>query len=326
MKYLTLLLSAFILAAAGFQFQPPAPQDRAWISKNWGLLNDWGVDHHHFRSHINAPAAWNFAIFKKRVVVAVVDTGVDSAHPQLQGTISRYGWNFVSDSRVTKDANGHGTHISGIITATSDSRALILPIEYFSDSNPGRVNLSNTVKSIWYAVDHAAKIINYSGGGPEFSEPELLALKYAKAHGVLVVAAAGNDHQDTDVPKNRYYPAAYGLSNMIVVASTDIKNELLQSSNWGLKSVNVAAPGENIYSTLPGGKFGYVSGTSQATAFVTGIATLILAENPKLTPKQVITAICESVDPIDELQSKTQCGGRVNAYAAVVRAKAFTSP
>src|SRR4029077_10572959 len=125
-------------------------------------------------------------------------------------------------------------------------------------SNPGSVNLRNTVKAINYAIDHGARIINYSGGGPEFSEEEYLAIKRAESKGILFVAAAGNERQNTDLVENYYYPSAYRLSNIISVAATDIHNNLLPSSNWGKKSVDVAAPGENIYSTLPQNKFGYM--------------------------------------------------------------------
>src|SRR5581483_9474864 len=151
------------------------------------------------------------------------------------------------------------------IGATSDPRigvsgvahkVSIMSVKYYSDANPGSVNLKNTVKAINYAVDHGAKIINYSGGGPEFSEEEYLAIKKAEAQGVLFVAAAGNEHQNTDLVENYYYPSAYRLSNIISVAATDIHNNLLPSSNYGKSRVDIAAPGENIYSTLPGGSYG----------------------------------------------------------------------
>jgi subtilisin family serine protease len=102
------------------------------------------------------------------------------------------------------------------------------------------------------------------------------------------------------------------------VASTDINNNLLPSSNWGKTHVDVAAPGENIYSTLPGGRFGYMTGTSQATAFVTGIAALLLSKDPTLTPVQLKEIIMASVDRFPQLESKLVTGGRVNAYAALL--------
>jgi subtilisin family serine protease len=117
--------------------------------------------------------------------------------------------------------------------------------------------------------------------------------------------------------ENYYYPAAYHLTNIISVAATDIRNNLLPSSNWGKKKVDIAAPGENIYSTLPGGRYGYMTGTSQATAFVTGVAALLLSQDPSLTPSEIKEIILDSADPIAGLKDKLACGGRVNAYRAL---------
>ncbi|HTL10897.1 MAG TPA: S8 family peptidase, partial [Bdellovibrionota bacterium] len=261
--------------------------------KNWGLLN--GTDH----SHISAPEAWKLEQGSRDVLVAIIDTGIDPKHPDLAPNVWQdkeekghgkvFGWDYVENRPNPQDFHGHGTHVAGIIGAIADQRAgvsgvahkvSIMAVKYYSDANPGSVNLRNTVKAIEYAVSHGARIINYSGGGPEFSEAEYLAIKKAEARGVLFVSAAGNERQDTDIPENYYYPAAYRLPNIITVAATDIHNNLLPSSNWGKNHVDVAAPGENIYSTLPGGRYGYMSGTSQATAFVTGIAALLLSRNP----------------------------------------------
>src|SRR5690606_10565083 len=108
---------------------------------------------------------------------------------------------------------------------------------------------------------------------------------------------AGNDHNNTDDEDKRYYPAAYtskGLKNIITVASIDQRNRLLPSSNWGSRSVDVAAPGDAILSTLPSGRYGKMTGTSQATAFVSGIAALLLSKNPSLTPQQLKDIIVRS--------------------------------
>ncbi len=298
--------------------------------RNWGLINSTG------RSHIHALDAWRIEEGSKDVVVAVIDTGLDSSHKNLAKNVWHdpktsarkvYGWNFVNDQANPIDDHGHGTHVAGIIGAVNDQKSgvsgvahnvSIMAVKYYSDANTGTVNLRNTVKAIRYAVNHGAKIINYSGGGPEFSEEEYLALKEAEARGVLFVAAAGNEHQDTDKTENAYYPAAYGLSNIITVAATNIHNELLPSSNWGRRKVDVAAPGENIYSTLPGGRFGPMTGTSQATAFVSGLSALLLSKDPSLTPKRIKEIIMASVDRVPQLEGKLATGGRINAYAALL--------
>jgi thermitase len=302
--------------------------------KNWGLINN---SHEH--SDIGAVNAWKLEEGSPNVIVAVIDTGIDASHrdlatnlwhdPKLPGQ-NVYGWNFIVDQPNPFDDHGHGTHVAGIIGAIADPQfgvsgvahhVSIMPVKYYSDSNPGSVNLANTIRAINYAVDHGARIINYSGGGPEFSEDEYLAIRKAEARGVLFVAAAGNEHQDTDQVDNYYYPSAYRLSNIISVAATDIHNNLLPSSNWGYKKVDVTAPGENIYSTLPGGRYGYMSGTSQATAFVTGVAALLLSMDPTLTPQELRQIIISSVDKIPQLQNKVAAGGKVNAYSALLALK-----
>jgi len=303
--------------------------------KNWGLINTEA------KSHINAPGAWAIEEGSRDIVVAVIDTGIDAHQKSLEKNIwhdpkaaksETYGWNFVSNEANPWDDHGHGTHVAGIIGAMADAKSgvsgvahkvSIMSVKYYSDSNPGSVNLSNTVKAINYAVDHGARIINYSGGGPEFSEDEYLAIKKAEAHGVLFVSAAGNEHQNTDLVENYYYPSAYHLSNIISVAATDIHNNLLSSSNWGKTRVDIAAPGENIYSTLPNGKYGYMSGTSQATAFVSGVAALLLSQNPALTPSELKRIIFASVEPFPQLKGKIATGGRLNAYQALVTARDF---
>ncbi len=320
--------------------------------KNWGLANTQA------KSHISILDAWKISEGSKDIVVAVIDTGVDSTHPDLAANMWQdpsapvvpvgkarvrvaaasvgagsapfktrvYGWNFVNDQANPLDDHGHGTHVAGIIGAVTNSKTgvsgvakkvSIMGVKYYSDANPGAVNLRNTVKAINYAVDHGARIINYSGGGPEFSEDEYLAIKRAEAKGVLFISAAGNEHQDTDLVENYYYPSAYRLSNIISVAATDINNQLLKSSNWGKTRVDVAAPGENIFSTLPNGRYGYMTGTSQATAFVTGLAALLLSKDPSLTPVQVKQIITASVDKLSNLEGKLATGGRVNAAAAL---------
>lgn len=278
--------------------------------KNWGLLNDLS------KSHISAPQAWKIEMGKSTVVVAVLDTGVDFGNYDLAPARAPAGWNFVTNKADPVDEHGHGTHVAGIVHVVAPG-VQIMSLKYYSDANTGKMNLLNTVNALNYAVDHGAKIINYSGGGPEYSEDEFLALKRAEAAGILVVAAAGNEHQDVDLVGNYYYPAAYRLSNIIVVAATDIRNNLLATSNWGKTRVDVTAPGENIRSDLPGNRAGYMSGTSQATAFVSGIAALVLSHFPKLTPAQIRRRIMETVDTFPQLSERVVSGGRVNAYRAL---------
>jgi subtilisin family serine protease len=292
-------------------FNTSGPQREARIEKNWGLHNGRAL------SGIEAPAAWKLLKGVSKVNVAVIDTGIDGQHPDLAKVTSHFGWDFNEKKKATSDGHGHGTHIAGIIDIASNGRAFLIPVVYYAETNTGAQNLKKTVAAIRWAVDHGAKVINYSGGGPEFAEEEYLALKYAETHNVLVVAAAGNERSDSDVPENYYYPAAYRLANIIVVAATDIGNHLIRSSNWGKTKVDVAAPGENIFSTLPNSRYGFMTGTSQATAFVTATAVMILTQRPKLKPSEVKEIIRATVDPIAELKDKVASGGRVNAEAAI---------
>jgi subtilisin family serine protease len=331
----SIILVALIGSLPTFGFASPSniSQDFSLFTKK---IKNWGLSNTEDKSHIHAVDAWKIQEGNRAVIVAVIDTGIDASHKALSANIWHnsienkaqvFGWNFVSDKPNPVDEHGHGTHVAGIIGAIADPntgvsgvahRVSIMPVKYYSDANPGSVNLKNTVRAINYAVEHGARIINYSGGGPEFSEEEYLAIKKAESKGVLFVSAAGNEHQDTDKSENFYYPSAYRLSNIISVAATDIHNNLLNSSNWGKRTVDIAAPGENIFSTLPQGRFGYMSGTSQATAFVTGVAALLLAQDPSLTPQKIKNIIVNSVDKLPQLQSKVFSGGRVNAHSALL--------
>jgi subtilisin family serine protease len=299
--------------------------------RNWGLSNQAS----------NVEKAWSLPQGNKSVIVAVIDTGIDANHPDLKPNLWKapssnlpgigpvYGWDFVTRSANPVDFHGHGTHIAGIIGAIANPKTgtagvsksvQIMAVRYYSESAPGSVNLANTIKALHYAIDNGAKIINYSGGGPEYSEEEFQAMKKAEQHGVLIVAAAGNDHHNTDVEDYRYYPAAYqlkGLRNIITVASINSDNQILSSSNWGIKSVDVAAPGEGILSTIPAGRYGKMTGTSQATAFVSGIAALILSRAPNLIHSQVKELIINNSTPISGLRGKVASGGKVDAYRSL---------
>lgn len=314
---------------------PPGKELAAKI-KNWGVSNDG-------KSHIHALEAWELERGSRDIIVAVIDTGVDVNHQDLSINI----WSgpkaegrqparldaFLGKSNVT-DNHGHGTHIAGIIGAVANpsvgiagvaQRVSILPLKFYSESAPASVNVANSARAIERAVELGARVINYSAGGAEFSEAEFLAIRKAEARGVLFVSAAGNNHENTDIPENRYYPAAYRLSNMISVAAIDPSNNLAGFSNYGRSTVDVAAPGDRIYSTLPNGRYGYLSGTSQATAFVSGIAALLLSQDPTLTPKQLREIIMGSTDPLPQLRDKVLSGGKVNALSALQALK-FRKP
>ncbi len=326
-KFLALVA---VLPAALIVASPILNSERSVASlsqfRNWGLENSVG------NSHIHAVDAWKLEEGSRDVVVAVVDTGLDANHPDIKPNLwhekgtGYYGYDFVANKPNPIDDHSHGTHVAGILGAALNAKAgisgvahkvSIMAVKYYSEKNTGAENLRNSIKALNWAIDHGANIINYSGGGPEFSGEEYAALKRARDKGILLVAAAGNERQNSDLPENYYYPCAYRLENIICVAAINIHNEMLPSSNWGKVRVDVAAPGENILSTVPGGKYAYMSGTSQATAFVTGEAALLLSKNSKLHPDQIREIIRTNTDPLPSLKDKVFSGGKVNAYAAL---------
>jgi thermitase len=203
------------------------------------------------------------------VLIAILDTGIDQQHEDLAGKVVD-SVNF-SDSPTSADLNGHGTHVAGIIAAVTDNdigiagvapNARLLNVKVADDN--GLVWSSTVAKAIVWAVDNGAKIINMSLVLPT-SSPELeQAIHYAWSRGVVLVAGAGNGIKSIPM-----YPAYY--SEVIAVAATDIDGNLWSKSNYG-DWVDAYAPGVEIYSTLPGNNYGYQSGTSMATAYVSAVA------------------------------------------------------
>jgi thermitase len=318
------------------------------IQKNWGLMGTHG------QSDIKANEAWGITQGDRQIVIAVIDTGVDISHPDLASNIwtnpgesgrdekgrdkatngvdddkngytdDVHGWDFVNDKPSVVDNHGHGTHIAGIIGAVGGNgvgisgvapKCSIMALKYFDPNSHGNDNLKNTIRAVRYAVRMGAQIINYSGGGTEPNDDEFQAVKFANEKGVLFVAAAGNEQSNSDVA--HYYPADYNLSNVISVTAIDSFAKVLRSSNYGTNTVDLAAPGEGIYSTLPGGNFGLMTGTSQATAFVTGVAALIMSHNKDFSAEQVKKQIIATADELPGLHDKTKTSGKLNSYAAL---------
>lgn len=299
--------------------EPRVFKQQSSLSQLWGLKN---IGFFEVYNQSLQPASNSILPCSSKVVVAVIDTGIDYTHPELRDNlwINRgetgfwqppkgsttecrqrscngiddddngfaddvVGWDFVHNVPLPYDTHGHGTHIAGIIAGEALGGApiagvclnvLVMALKYYDNSGIGYNNLQNTVRAVQYAVRNGAHIINYSGGGSDPAPSERAAIEEARLKNVLFVAAAGNDSHNNDVIP--YFPASYGLENIIVVASLNQQNELLSSSNFGPKSVHVAAPGLTIFSALPRGRFGTMSGTSQATAFVTGAAALLISQ------------------------------------------------
>lgn len=222
-----------------------------------------------------------------RIKVLVIDTGVDLSNPRIQEVLCPNEDHLTTakdGGSPLLDRKGHGTHISGIIRALAGNKGYCLAIcRYYSDSMTGLENLIASTKCLKHASTINAQIVNFSGGGPEFNEEEFNTIK---AGNFALFTAAGNESQDFDKPGNSYYPGGYKLPNVISVGSVDIEGKRTHTTNFGA-SVKLHKPGENIYSALPGqSQFGYMSGTSQATAVATGDRLRALLGLPELkTPK-----------------------------------------
>lgn len=320
---LTLAISLMSTQAA-FGKAVKSAYPEAWLQSKY---TSWGIDPTYTTSSINLKDAWKKFQKKKDIVVAVVDTGVQYNHPFLNKNLhvtngalgpGNFGIDF-SGATVRKspvDTHGHGTHVAGIVKSVFPE-VKIMALKYYNPQASGQANLVATIKALKYAVDSNVDIINYSGGGPEASAAERRILKEAERKGILVIAAAGNEKSNIDLKQNAYYPASYGFSNIITVAAHDEQNKIIASSNYGSKSVDIAAPGYRIKSAIYGNGAGLMTGTSQATAFVTGVAALIKSNYPKLNFQQIKNIIISSSRKISKLKGKVLGEGKLNAARAL---------
>jgi thermitase len=256
------------VAVVDYQSEPVGHKSGLGVPGNDYSGRQWAIQ------KIMAPQAWEVTSGEANVVIAVLDTGIDKEHEDLVGKVIAE-VNF-TDSPTTKDIYGHGTHIAGIIAAAANNGVGVAGLAYDCRlmnvkvaDDQGRFDSSAAAKGVTWAVEHGAKIINMSLVSTEPS-PELeKAIDYAWSKGVVVVAAAGNC-----MGKKTAYPAYY--ANCVAVAATDSNDCVASWSSWG-DWVDVAAPGVDIYSTLPGNRYDTKSGTSMAAAHVSGLAGLLFA-------------------------------------------------
>lgn len=292
---------------------------------------------------VNAPSARDVASGSPDVVVAVIDSGVDFTHPDLSSAIwnnpadppdgvdndgnglidDSHGWNFASNSNDLRDIAAHGTHVAGIIAATRNNATGIagvasgVKIMAIQIHTLDFLSASAVTRGIYYAADHGAKVINLSLGGPENFWESRVAIDYAISKGALVVASAGNG---SDTGYN--YPAIY--QNVLAVAALDQADRRAGFSNYG-SWVDISAPGRDILSTVPpdrasGQYYLAGSGTSQAAPIVSGVAALVISQNPTWTPQQVRNQLLSTAQSVAS-QNPDYVGllgaGRVDASAAV---------
>jgi subtilisin family serine protease len=324
-KILLLALSLNIsLASAAPAVAPLAYNAELLISR----YASWGIDPDKHLASINLKESWTHFKKNKDIVVAVVDTGIQGDHAFLVNNIyipgnkksstTNFGMDF-SGPKVTNtptDQHGHGTHVAGIVKSIFPEVKL-LALKYYNPKASGQANLDATIKALQFAVDNNVDVINYSGGGPEASVEELRVLKQAEKKGILIIAAAGNERSNIDDKRHAYYPASYGLSNIITVGAHDDGLNIIPSSNFGKNSVDIAAPGHRIRSAIPGNSAGYMTGTSQATAFVTGVAALIKAKYPSMKFDQIKNIILSSSLKVKNFEGKILGSGKLDAGRAI---------
>ena len=311
--------------------------------------SQWGLD------KVLANKVWDKCRGSDSTIVAVIDTGIDLRHLDLENHIWKnpgetncsdgadndnngfvddcYGWNFVSNNKNTQDDDGHGTHVAGIIGAITNNSEGVAGLNWYVklmsvkilDSN-GSGDIANLIKAIDYAVKNGAKIVNSSLGYPDScnyvppSQALYDAIKSAGDRGVLFVAAAGNYGCNND--KTPLWPASHKLPNIISVGASDQNDNLVDFSNYGQNTVHLLAPGVNIASTYfdkTNNKSTYKleSGTSMAAPFVSGAAALLMSCLNNATIYEIKERIVSSVDVFDSLSSITISSGRLNIYSAL---------
>jgi len=304
---------------------------------------------------IDAPEAWDATTGSAGVAIAVVDSGIDRTHPDLAPNMwtnpgesgdgretngidddgngrvdDARGWDFVDADADPADANGHGTHVAGTIGARGGDgvgvagvtwRSALVPLRVLGPDGSGRV--SDAIRAYAYAAAKQIPIVNVSLGGAQESIAERDAFRAAP--NTLFVVAAGNTGADVEVTPT--YPCRYEEPNVLCVAATDQNDQLATFSNFGARSVDLAAPGVSIGSTWLNGEWVFNAGTSMAAPHVSGVAALVLSANPTASVADVRAAILASVEPRPSLTGRTVTGGLLNARGAVTaRAPAGGTP
>ncbi|MGI8559439.1 MAG: S8 family peptidase [Solirubrobacteraceae bacterium] len=316
----------------------------------WGSLNTGqsvkgvsgtpGADDH-------AAQAWTHSTGSRSIVIGEVDTGVDYNHPDLAANIwsnpggiggcpaGTHGYNVLSSSCDPMDTdvsfNGHGTHVAGIMGAVGNNATgvagmnwstTILPVRWVSDDNAANTT-SNLISALnWLLQAKQAgvnvRVINDSTVfiGTAYSQALSDEIDALGANNILFVTAAGNTGQNDDDPRYVRYPCAYDRPTEICVTATNQTDQLPSYANYGPNTVDLGAPGDNIYSTLRNGTYGYISGSSMASAQVSGAAALILSAQ-NFSPTALKADILNTVDPLSSLAGLVRTGGRLDVCAAL---------
>ncbi|HEX7774174.1 MAG TPA: S8 family peptidase [Pyrinomonadaceae bacterium] len=321
---------------------PVLPHDPQF-NDQWALANS-GQRGGKQGADISATLAWATTTGTDKLVVAVLDTGVDYTHEDLvenmwvrPATMAPYhdnelgtiddlnGFNAIDSAADPMDDNGHGTHCAGIIGAEGENnlgiagvnwKVQIMPLKFLNAGGSG--STKDAIEAINYVINRKkagvnVRIISASWGSTQKSRALGDVIRKAYENDILFVAAAGNSSVDND--RTPHYPSSY--PNVISVAALDRNDQLASFSNFGVKSVMIGAPGVDILSTWLGNEYEEKSGTSMATPVVSGVAALILSKNPGMSMEDLRKRLMDSTDPIIALKGKTVTGGRINAAKAL---------
>lgn len=293
---------------------------------------------------IGAKKLWDFDIDCSDVAVGVMDSGIQTNHEDLIDNIwvntgeivgdgidndgngyidDIYGWNFGDSNGDVSYVSNHGVHVAGIVSAVTDNskgvasvarNAKIASIKIFNSS--GKSTLSYIIEGINYAKKNDINIINCSFGGAGWGSTSVSIVKSAieAVPDIFFVIAAGNIATSTPQPDNdqtAVYPSQLtkDLDNVISVANTTSSDELSSTSHYGATSVDIAAPGTVIYSTIPTSSYGTMSGTSMATPMVASAVAVMRAVNPNISAKKIKETLCSSSDKLSALTGKVISGG-----------------
>ncbi|MDX2040107.1 MAG: S8 family serine peptidase, partial [Acidobacteriota bacterium] len=323
--------------------QSPSTPNDSQFGAQWAL-NNTGQGGGAFGSDIGAIPGWQKVKGDKDTVVAVIDTGVDTRHPDLarnlwsnkreangkknedddrDGYVDNVsGWNFVNDTPNVNDDHGHGTAMAGILAAETNNhqgiagvmwQASLMPLKALDSTGSGAI--SDVVEAIDFAVNHGAGVINCSFGTEAFSQSLLDAISRAASSGVLIVASAGNN--GWDLSQTPYYPASYAASNLIAVAATNNSDLLATFSNYGANNVHVAAPGIDVLTTYPNNRYVTLTGTSAAAPLVAGVAGLLKSRRGFVSAQWVRKVIVDSARKVPSLNGKVSSGGVVSAGESI---------
>ncbi len=277
-----------------------------------GGLN-WGPD------KVEAPAVWTQGFHGENVLVGVVDGMVDATHQQLAANISSI--QQFNSEKNDPARNKHGSHVSGIIAADPTSgpvegiapKAKIVGGQFIA--NDGGGSLGDAIMAMNSVASRGAKIINMSWGGAPCVQNLKSALEQLSNKGILLVTAAGNEGTNSDFSPS--YPAAFNLMNQLNIAATTVDDFMIYFSNRGFRTVNIAAPGVGIFSTIPGNQTESMDGTSMSAPMVSGVAALLLSARPSATAQQIKVAILNSAD-VGSNVLQVGSHGRINARKALL--------